>query len=86
MEYWLITTGADGTPGVNGGMSKKSDMPRNVLTIDVPDIDAYVQKIKDNGGEIMMEKMSIPKVGWFATFKDSEGEMMGIMQPDMETK
>jgi predicted enzyme related to lactoylglutathione lyase len=86
MEYWLVMTGPDGKPGINGGMSKKSGMPRNVLTIDVPDIDEYVEKIKDNGGEIMMEKTAIPKVGWFATFKDSEGELMSIMQTDMEAK
>lgn len=86
MEYWLITTGPDSEPGINGGMSRKSDRPRNVLTISVPDVDAYVEKIKANGGEITMEKTAIPKVGWFAAFKDSEGEMMSIMQPDMEAK
>ncbi|MFA6047935.1 MAG: VOC family protein [Parcubacteria group bacterium] len=86
MEYWMVMTGDDKKPGINGGMSKKSDMPRNVLTIDVPDIDEYVEKIKKNGGEITMEKTAIPKVGWFAAFKDSEGELMSIMQTDMEAK
>lgn len=86
MEYWLIMTGQKDQPGIDGGMSKKSDMPRNVLTISVPDVDEYVKKIKDNGGEIVMDKTAIPKVGWFATFKDTEGELMGIMQSDMEAK
>ena len=86
MEYWLVMTGPDGTPGINGGMSRASDMGRNVLTIDVPDVDEYVQKIKDNGGKITMEKTAIPKVGWFATFQDSEGESMGIMQTDEQAK
>ena len=86
MEYWLIMTGEKNTPGIDGGMSRKSDMPRNVLTIDVPDIDEYVEKIKKNGGEITMEKTAIPKVGWFATWKDPEGELMSIMQTDMEAK
>ena len=86
MEYWLVMTGEKDTPGINGGMSKKSDIPRNVLTIDVSDIDAYVEKIKKNGGQITMAKTAIPKVGWFATWKDSEGELMSIMQTDMEAK
>lgn len=86
MEYWLIMTGEKEKPGIDGGMSRKSDMPRNVLTIDVPDIDEYVEKIRKNGGKITMEKSAIPGVGWFAAFKDSEGELMSIMQTDMEAK
>lgn len=86
MEYWMVMTGDDKKPGIDGGMSRKTDMPRNVLTIDVPDIDEYIEKIKANGGEITMEKTAIPKVGWFATFKDPEGELMSIMQTDMEAK
>ena len=82
----MVMTGEKDKPGIDGGMSKKTDMPRNVLTIDVPDIDAYIEKIKKNGGQITMEKTAIPKVGWFATFKDSEGELMSIMQTDMEAK
>lgn len=86
MEYWMVMTGEEDTPGIDGGMSRKTDMPRNVLTIDVPDIDEYIEKIKKNGGKITMEKSAIPKVGWFATFLDTEGELMGIMQTDMEAK
>jgi len=28
MEYWMVTTGPDGTPGINGGLMKKEMSPQ----------------------------------------------------------
>jgi predicted enzyme related to lactoylglutathione lyase len=50
-------------------------------TIEVPNLDAAMKAVKENGGMITREKMELPKVGWFASAKDTEGNRFGLMQP-----
>ncbi len=84
MEYWMIQTG-DG-PGIDGGMSKRDHQSMDINTIEVPNLDEYVQKVEVNGGTIVAPKMPIPGIGWFAVFKDSEGNTFGMMQEDPNAK
>jgi len=66
-EYWFAETGEDDEPGINGGIMRSNDVfSGTVNSIDVPDIDAYVEKIKQHGGEIVVEKHAIPGVGYNA--------------------
>lgn len=84
MDYWSLTTGPDGVPGINGGMyqrTKERQIYTYDCTIQVEDIDKAVEAIKKNGGKIRTEKMEIPGVGWFANAIDTEGNFFGIMQP-----
>jgi predicted enzyme related to lactoylglutathione lyase len=92
MDYWIIRTGPDGTPGINGGLVRRHGtidgqaVIAYVCTIDVPSVDMYVQKILQNGGTIALPKMPIPGVGWLAYGKDTEGNIFGIMQSDAGAK
>lgn len=91
MDYWLITTGPDGEPGINGGMARREkewakNSSANAITIGVPDIDVAIEKVEQFGGEIAMPKTSIIGVGWFANFKDPEGNILSLMQSDMSAK
>ena len=84
MDYWGLTTGPDGTPGINGGMYQRD--PQNVLhtydcTVQVEDLDKAMAAVTQNGGKIRKEKMEIPGVGWFAGAVDTEGNIFGMMQP-----
>jgi predicted enzyme related to lactoylglutathione lyase len=65
-------------------MSKRKDSPEltTSVTIDVKSIDLVIGKIQDFGGEITQPKMAIPNIGWFAQFKDTEGNILGLMQDD----
>ena len=69
LEYWMIITGAEGTPGINGGLVKRTSEVTGdaaiayVCTIDVPSVDEYADKIVANGGTIVIPKMPIPGVG-----------------------
>lgn len=85
-EYWQIVTGDETLPGINGGMTKRGDVPRNSLTIFVPNIETYIGKVVENGGTIVTPKTAIHKVGWFSVFRDPEGQYIGMLQPDMEAK
>ena len=87
MEYWMITTGKEGEPGINGGMMKKGEkLDRVRNTINVSSIDECVEKIEKAGGKVLSPKMPIPGVGWFALFTDTEGNVHGLMQPDENAK
>ena len=87
MDYWLIMTGDENEPGIDGGLGYEEEgFPKVVNTIDVKDIDDTIKKIEKNGGEIVRPKHAVPGVGWLAYFKDSEGVMSGIMQNDPNAK
>ena len=82
MDYWMAKTGTK-EPGIDGGMSKR--MPGQIgmtNTIDVPSIEKFSKKIMENGGQLIVPKMAIPKVGWFAQCMDTEGNMFGIIEMD----
>jgi predicted enzyme related to lactoylglutathione lyase len=87
MDYWLIRTGKDPEPGINGGLMKRMKSAADsggdtafVCTVDVPNYDEYAEKIKKSGGKAVTEKTEIPKVGWMSYFKDTEGNNFGIME------
>ena len=87
MDYWLIMTGDEQEPGIDGGLGAEQEgFPNVVNTIGVEDIDEVIKKIKSNGGEIVRPKQAVPTVGWLAYFKDSEGVISGIMQNDPNAK
>ncbi len=88
MDYWLIMTGPEGEPGIDGGMSKREKESVNnasigAITIGVSDIDSVISQVEKAGGEITMKKMALSGVGWFASFKDPEGNVLALMQADM---
>ena len=81
--YWMINTGNDETPGINGGLMKKNHPQQPVTnSIQVEDIDATVAAIESNGGQIVVPKMAIPTIGWLAYFKDPDQNIFGVMQND----
>jgi len=88
MDYWLITTGPNEQPGINGGLVRRQGeidgqaVIAYVCTVDVEDLDASVQTALDSGGQIALPKMPIPGMGWLAYCKDTEGNIFGMMQGD----
>ena len=93
MDYSLIVTGPDGTPGINGGLIKRqhplggSDgVIAFVCTIDVDSLDRYMAKAQSLGGVIALPRMPVPGVGWLAYMKDVEGNVFGMMQADTKAK
>jgi len=85
-DYWLIKTGPDSQPGINGGIFRREGPVGHVNSIDVPSIDEFAAKIEAHGGTIVVPKMPIPGVGWLAYAKDTEGSIFGIHQADPTAK
>ena len=85
-DYWLVTTGPEGTPGINGGMMKKGPVTTTTNTIGVESVDKAVETVKVAGGKLVTPKTPIPGVGYFAYLEDTEGNLFGVMQADASAK
>ncbi len=87
IDYWLISTEDGKSEGINGALMLRDEQSTSVINIiDVPDIDKYINEIKDAGGEILTEKMAVPGVGYSVYFKDTEGNTFGLMEDDTSAK
>ena len=83
VDYWLITTGEENEPGINGAIMKKEGPQSSVTNmIEVSSIDTTVAKVTASGGTIPIPKMPVPGVGYAAYFRDKEGNIFGLMQSD----
>ena len=92
MEYWMVLTVPAQTPGaINGGLRKEmgTDVKERtksvngfVCTIEVLSVDDVLNKVEKHGGEILMPKTYMPKVGHFASCYDSEGNVFSVMEPE----
>lgn len=43
-------------------------------------------KVTDSGGKIVEEKLAVQGLGWLCYFKDTEGNVFGMMQADKNAK
>ena len=88
MEYWLVTTGDDNEPGINGGMTRtrEGQNPGTINTVAVASLDQSIKEIEQHGGKICVPKMAIPKIGWLAYAEDPTGNVFGIIEPDAKAK
>ncbi|MFX1577298.1 MAG: VOC family protein [Promethearchaeota archaeon] len=88
VDHWFLITGDDTIPGINGSFAKREDFPESttVNVIGVDDIEKFVQLIKTHKGTIIGDKITIPGVGYYVYFKDTEGNLMGMMQYDSTAK
>lgn len=82
-EYWLVTTGAEPEPGIDGGLGRRSEPGAGTEnTIGVDSVDQAVEKVVAHGGKVLRPKSAVPGVGWLAYCEDTEGNRFGLMQDD----
>lgn len=94
VPYWLVDTGDQSRPGINGGLLLRRGPPPAddqavnafVCTVEVPSLDASFARALALGGNEAVPKMAIPTVGWLAYVKDPDGNILGLMQPDTSAK
>lgn len=71
-------------PGaINGGMFQRNPqlpVSNPVITIGVDSIDEHLDKITAAGGHVVLPKGEVPDAGYYAYFKDTEGNVMGLWQ------
>lgn len=88
LDYDIVSTGPAGEDGrpsepgyVGGGMTRRSDVVSHpVITIEVDDVDAALERVRSGGGQPVGEKLTVAEMGFAAYFTDSEGNLMGLWQ------
>jgi predicted enzyme related to lactoylglutathione lyase len=96
VPYWLVITGdgdplagqAHSRPGVDGGLlPRRGERPQDgqpvnafVMTVDVPDCDAYVARAAAAGGSLAVPAADLPGVGRPAYVQDPDGNLFGLLQ------
>jgi predicted enzyme related to lactoylglutathione lyase len=86
-NYLGATTGEEGTMGINGAVMKRMHPEQPVSNaIEVPSVDDYAAKVTANGGTIVFPKAAVPNMGYYAYFKDTEGNIHGLWQVDKAAK
>lgn len=87
VDYWLVTTGPDDKPGINGGIGRRQDPADHTSnSIEVASLKEAEAKIVAAGGKVLEPRMPIPGVGWFAACLDTEGNRFDLMEPDPKAK
>jgi predicted enzyme related to lactoylglutathione lyase len=87
VEYWGIQTVPTDEDrmllrnGVNGGMMKRQNSEHKPVNyIAVESVDEYSKKIEELGGKVVVPKMEVPGVGWWAMALDPDGNQFAIME------
>ena len=94
VTYWGIETGPKEEPGINGGfIERKGPRPVEnapvfgyVCTIQVENYEASEKMIMEHGGVLALARFAIPGMAWQGYYKDTEGNIFGIHQPDTNAK
>ena len=89
-RYWLVSTGPENEPGINGGLlfrrgqAPLEGQPVNafVCTVGVANLEESTDKVLKAGGIITVPRMAVKDIGWLAYCKDTEGNIFGMMQED----
>lgn len=89
MDYRMIDSGSGGG-AVGGVMRLTADMQANgakptwLFYIGVDDVDATIEKLKANGGNVLMPAWDIPGIGRIAMAADPQGAPFYVMRGSSE--
>ncbi len=81
-EYVMIETVTEGQ-GINGGMMKRQmpeHMPTNYAMVE--SVADYAAKAQQLGGQVVVPKTAIPKMGYFAVCLDPDRNPIGLFEAD----
>ena len=87
-DYYMTRTvetderGMPNQPGaINGGIfMRQSPDQRPMNYVNVESIEQYLDKAKSLGGKVLMDKMAIPGMGFYAQLSDPDGNPLGVFQ------
>ncbi|MDW5563671.1 MAG: VOC family protein [Methanomassiliicoccus sp.] len=82
IDYWLVTTGESGEPGIDGAIHENTHFKTVVNTVAVDSIDECLQKVQQAGGKVLIPKGAVPGLGYVAFAEDTEGNAFGMLQSD----
>ena len=80
--YGMATTGDDSDLGINGALYQRDEMTSTMITMSVESIEDAEARILAAGGTQVTPKSPIPGMGYFAQYKDTEGNIVGTFVND----
>jgi uncharacterized protein len=89
MEYWIVSTTDDkgNKASIGGGMIKRQEQHQQITNfIDVNSVDEYSSKIEKLGGKVVVSKMAVPGMGYFAVCHGTENNSFGIWESNESAK
>lgn len=86
MDYRVVTTGPEDEPGIDGALvERRGEIDGQAVgcvnTIQVEDVAETERRVSASGGQQVVERQEVPGVGHLAYFKDTEGNIFGVLQP-----
>ncbi len=87
MPYWLVAVDPSDPAALGAGIGQRTEpWQSTVPTIDVASADQAAAAIVEAGGSIVIPKTPIPGVGQLVTFKDTEGNVMAVLESDPDNR
>ncbi|MFJ7977050.1 VOC family protein [Peribacillus sp. JNUCC 23] len=94
MPYFGAVTGDENEPRIDGALMQRQSAPPEAnqglnafaCTMGVENYDLTETKIIENGGQVAMPKYALPGMAWQGYYMDTEGNIFGIHQPDVNAK
>jgi predicted enzyme related to lactoylglutathione lyase len=84
MDYQLAHTGDEDEMGIDGAIMPRTYHSQPVInTIGVENLEEALEKVKAAGGQLEGDIQPIPEVGRFSYVRDTEGNLLGVIQPEM---
>lgn len=77
-EYGLVETG----DGIGGGIMRSPEgaPPYVTIYVQVDSLEAALDRVRELGGQPLVEPTAIDDVGKFALFRDPEGNVIGLLR------
>ena len=81
LDYWLLSTGEDRRPGIDGGLVQRR-YPTETTTcwIEVPSVDECLARIVEHGGVALTPKAAGPGGAEYVYCQDTEGNVLGLIR------
>lgn len=67
---------------MGGAIGKRGESAPEALRtyVDVSSVDDALARVKELGGTVVTEKSEVPGQGWYAVFKDTEGNELALWE------
>ena len=80
LKDWPMPDGSNYIAIWTTPVDEKTRIPKEPGAINVSSVDEYVKKIIAAGGKVVMPKMEIGGMGYYAYIADTEGNVIGLWE------
>ena len=80
-RYWVLNTGPEEQPGIDGALMHKHFAQPVINTIEVASMTETLARVEQAGGNKIHGPNQIPHVGTVAYCTDVDGTIFGVLEP-----